>query len=806
MIAGIVAGRYVRVPATFWAVTAFVAFAVAAGTLARAHLHLITSICAGVVIFSLAAVHGNLAYSRVPGDAVVSFTGRRRIPATVRGRIVTSPQTRHRGYRDQTQFVLTADEIATDAGPRSVSGLVRVTVDEGDERLLAGQRIELVGWLGRVRPPGNPGQHDWAADARTTHTLVTMRVPGRSGVTITARAGRSSLGRWLWRIRAGARQHLAGAGGSGPGRLVNALILGERDPALATLSRAMVRAGIAHFLSISGLHLGVFLGFAYLLCRLVTLTPRRAASVVLVVLGVYVALAEPRPALLRSAIMAASLCAATIWQRRGASLNALAAAAVILLAFNPMQLFGVGFQLSFAIVAGLILGIEPMRDFLFGRWLRRRGLVVFRSERRLARWLNYTAADWLSRAVAMCLVAYLTAVPLVAVHFGLFSPYAPVLSLLLGPLVVAVLVPGYVSLALAWPMPNLSAAVGTLARLAADALTWAVALLERLPGLCFDLRPVGPAWAGVWYVAILLVLARGHIRFGRVLAAGGAAAVIAVGIYTQRTAPAPESMELNILAVGGAQCALLRTPGGSTVLLDAGVPVGGDGRADVLDPFRHHQRLPAPEVAFISHANCDHYNALLGGEARGAPAAVYLNDYFGDPEMTSPEALGLLQRLDRAGTDVRRLRDGETVDLDGRTRVEVLWPPRRRRRDLSVNETSLVLRITCDGRSVLLPGDLDSTGQAELTRHPERIRSDVLVLPHHGGWETTLPAFVAAVSPKVVLVSAGSDPHGPSGKGQAPAAFYTRLKTAYKYYSTARHGWLQVRLSAAGPIVRTMRP
>ena len=134
----------------------------------------------------------------------------------------------------------------------------------------------------------------------------------------------------------------------------------------------MIRAGTAHLMSISGLHLGIFLGFVFLLCRLVAMSPRRSAGVVLVVLAAYVLLAEPRAPLLRSAIMAAALCSGLILGRRYMPLNALAAAAIILLAIEPLQLFQAGFQLSFAIVAGLVLFLRPARRLIFRRWLRRR--------------------------------------------------------------------------------------------------------------------------------------------------------------------------------------------------------------------------------------------------------------------------------------------------------------------------------------------------------------------------------------------------------------------------------------------------
>ena len=89
---------------------------------------------------------------------------------------------------------------------------------------------------------------------------------------------------------------------------------------------------------------------------------------------------------MRSAIMAVSLCTATILRRPHAALNAPAAAAIILLAIDPLQLFSAAFQLSFVIVAGLILLHAHVETLLFGRWKRRRGLMVFRNDQRFRRW------------------------------------------------------------------------------------------------------------------------------------------------------------------------------------------------------------------------------------------------------------------------------------------------------------------------------------------------------------------------------------------------------------------------------------
>ncbi len=814
MIGGIVAGRFTDLPVGFWTVAGSAALIAAVGTFPLKRFHLLTGVCLAVTIFSLGAVYVRTVCFSVRDDDIVHYAGEGRRLATVRGRIVTAPQIYGddagvaQGWRrpPRTSFVLGVEGILLRGqGIQPAGGLARVTVQQPVDHLAAGQEVDLVGWIGRVGPPNNPGQFDWRAVARNSGTLVEVTVPGADGVTVRSETPGGWLGRAVWQVRSSARQHLLDCGDVRGGRLVNALILGERHPALRGLNRAMVRGGVAHFLSISGLHLGVFLGFIYLLCRLASLTPRRAAAAVLIILAAYVVLAEPRAPLLRSALMAAALCLATISQRRYAALNALAAAAIVLLAVDPMQLFSAGFQLSFAIVAGLVIGHDPVRRMLFGRWLGRRGLMVFRDPRGPRRWLYVRAADWAIGGVTMCLTAYLAAAPLVAVHFGLFSPWAPLLSLVLFPVVLAVLVPGYISIALAWPMPNLSYAFGRLAGQAANGLAGLVEATEALPGLSFELRPLGPGWAVLCYAALILLVVRRRSRRLTIWAAVAVLAVAAVTWQAQRDAPPPTEAELHLLAVGDGQCALLRTPSGETVLLDAGTRSGFDGYEQVLRPLLRELRLPRPARAFVSHANTDHFNVLAASARRGgAPRRVYLNDYFA-AESQPPAAVGeLMSLLAERGVEVVRLSAGQTVEIDDRTRVEVLWPPAQRRDDLSVNDTSLVLRVVCDGRSILLTGDLDAIGQADLTRDGGA-GADVLVLPHHGGWEKELPAFFDAVAPTFVLVSSARRLRAPTSGGEAAREFYQRIDADGRFYATSRNGWIRVRFGVGGIRVKTMR-
>ncbi|MHC4294664.1 MAG: ComEC/Rec2 family competence protein, partial [Planctomycetota bacterium] len=118
-------------------------------------------------------------------------------------------------------------------------------------------------------------------------------------------------------------------------------------------------------------------------------------------------------------------------------------------------------------------------------------------------------------------------------------------------------------------------------------------------------------------------------------------------------------------------------------------------------------------------------------------------------------------------------------------------------------DTSLVLRVRCDNKSVLLTGDLGETAQRELIAGGKQIAADALVLPHHGGWEESLPEFVSAVDPQVVLVSNSRDYSGAGDDHRG--GFYTRIRTAYRYYSTGGNGYIRLRFGAGKLDTQTMR-
>jgi competence protein ComEC len=805
---GILLGRYLPAPLGLWALLMAAGVVAAAATVRREHLARLTAAALLTGVAGLGAASACLAYWRLPGEHVAWFSLRGNVPVTVRGRVASVPRIRRARTAywlpPKTTFPLRVEAIR-DADGRWRPGRGRLHVSAGEPawELRAGDEVELVGLISRPRPPGNPGQYDWAAAARNEGILARMSVPGVDGVRILDRGTERAAGP-LRRIRGRLRRHFATCGDREDGLLLTALVLGERDPALRDLNQSMVEAGVAHLLSISGMHLGIFLALVYLLCRALTLSPPRSAAVVLAAVIGYVLLAEPRAPLMRGALMAGALAVAVISGRRVTPINALAAAAILLLLLSPLSLLRPGFQLSFGIVLGIIVLYRPLKRALFGWYLGRRGMMVFGPGQRPRRWLHWRGAELGINAVCVALAAHLAAAPLVAFHFGLFTPYAAPLSMLLMPLMWLILAPAYASMALAPLAPNLAAAIGEGAAAPAGWLQSAVELLGHLPGRSIDLYPV-PAW---WVLLAFATLAAFAFAVGRRRAwaagpAGLAILLLAATAWTQRPAPPPDHPRLHVLAVGHGSMALLHATDGRTYLFDAGTLASLDAYQQVLRPFLRARRLPPPRVAFLSHANVDHYNALPGLLARDRVERVYLNPCFGRRRQVAGGVRELMAKLEEAGVRVERLAAGDAVDLCPGLRTAILWPPAEACEELTINESSLVMRIESGDRRALIPGDIGPVAQEALmeaapdgTDPPAALRADVLIMPHHGSSAGPVKAFIDAVAP-AVLIQSSSSRHEPPELLEAVAG--------RRRFTTNRHGWICAELRPSGVEVRTMR-
>jgi competence protein ComEC len=158
----------------------------------------------------------------------------------------------------------------------------------------------------------------------------------------------------------------------------------------------------------------------------------------------------------------------------------------------------------------------------------------------------------------------------------------------------------------------------------------------------------------------------------------------------------------------------------------------------------------------MSHPQSDHMNGL-----RFIAAHFHAKEFWSNGDRGTARSFGrLMEMIDRKGIRRRLPRDIRRIDRISGVRVTLLHPEEAAtgRPNLGLNDNSLVLRLTYGGRSCLFPGDIEEAGEtAVLRREGQEIRSDLLLVPHHGSRTSSSKPFLARVRPRLSVISCGRD-------------------------------------------------
>lgn len=634
---------------------------------------------------------------------------------------------------------------------REVSGTCKLRIDGELRDVMVGDRLQVFALMGQLTPALNPGEYDWqlASRGKGQHCEVFCKSP--ACVTVTEAAKDWAISRTLHDVGRRYERRLATYIRPGQRDLAQAILLGARERLDSNVYDDFVRTGTIHLLVVSGLHVGVL---ALVIWAVVCsgLLPRQTGLLLTACLVVsYAFVTGGRPPVMRATVIVVLTLLSYLLGKKVSPVNLLSAAVLAVLAISPTEVFRSGTQLSFLCVATLAAygtlfqreqTIDPLTRLIRNAesWPRRAG-----------RWL---LANFMHTALAS-LAIWLVVAPLVSYHFHISSPISILITPLLWPLVAVALITGLVICFVAWIVPPLAWLLGQICSLCLWATQTVVEAAEPIAGGNFYLPGPTGWWVLVFYVGLLLAAI---VFWKRVRWTWQVAAVLlwlAVGLATSATRIEDSRLRCTFLSVGHGTCVVLELPGGETLLYDAGSLGSPDRAAQTIASYlwsRGHARI---DGVVLSHADVDHYNALPGLLDRFDIANVYVSPLMFDPWITDGQLDApnyLQQTLIDANVPL------QTVWMNDRLRtsseqieIEVLHPPRSGvvGRD---NANSLLLAIHYAGKSILLPGDLESPGiEAVTAEQPQSF--EILLAPHHGSRNSDPPGFAAWCTPTWVIVS-----------------------------------------------------
>jgi competence protein ComEC len=582
-------------------------------------------------------------------------------------------------------------------------------------------------------------------------------------------------------LRARAQEGLARGMPAREAALARGFVLGEDEGIDPRTKDDFRRSGLSHLLAVSGQNVTLLALLAMPLLAALGVPLRERLLWILGLIAVYVPLAGAGPSIQRAAVMGAAGLLATLGGRRASRLYALALALLVTLAIDPGVATDVGWQLSFAAVAGILVMAAPLREAIASR---------------------LGAGGWrgvLAEGAAVTIAATLATAPLIAFHFEALSTTTLLANLLALPAVAPAMwlgmavaaasqVPGFPLEVLNWLEAPLLAYVAQIAAwcgrprwaqvqvglgaggLLASylALAFAVVLASRIGRrrrLVAARRRRAPASTALG--------GRNGARWVRRGLALLAAAVLALSLNAggERIAgPPSHGLRIEILDIGQGDAILFQPAGAPAVLVDGGPPgedLAGKLRAAGVE------RLGA---AVITHDQSDHaagVEELLGR----LPVARLVYARLARQPLALARSAGVAPVQAAAG-DVLR---------SGALHLQALWPPAALLAEpvagADPNQQALVLLARWRDFSMLLAADAEAES-VPLETGP----LDVLKVAHHGSDDAGLATLLERMRPRLAVISVGAgNPYG--------------HPTAATLATLARHGVRTLRTDRDGTVV-----
>jgi competence protein ComEC len=621
--------------------------------------------------------------------------------------------------------VLTKDAVVP---PRIALGWYRATIKElqGEPlpMLRAGERWQLVARLKRPHGYANPDGFDVEAWMLENELRATGSVRGdEPNRRLAANAGRviDHINQLRDRIRERMRNALTDKPYAG---VLIALAIGDQR-AISEADWALFNAtAVSHLLSISGAHVtlfatwiawGVFAVWRRSPRLVARLPAQQAAAIAAAIIALtYAVLSGFAVPAQRTCYMLLTGALALMLRRSLSPWLILAWALVVVLVIDPWAALAVGFWFSFVAVALLIYVTA-------GRVGERR-------------W-------WQAVLVTQAAVTFGLA-PLTLALFQQVSLVGPIANAVAIPLITMLVVP----LTLIWMLIPIDA----LLSIAHQLVAWFAAGLQWLMTLP---SPLWTQHAPPWWTMLLAMLGCLMLLAPRGWPHRWLGVLWCLPLFAiTPERPATGEFKLTILDIGQGTAAVVQTAN-HTLVYDTGPKWtdSTDAGSRLIAPYLRASGSSRIHGLVVSHLDIDH-----SGGARsllnGVPVDWMLTSVFAEAE--------IVKTAEKRGTQALACVAGQTWTWD-EVRFDVLHPDANNYSEakLKTNDRSCVVKVSTEKFSTLLTADVEAISEAAIVARyaaqPNALKSDVLMMPHHGSLTSSTPEFIDAVAPKLAVINAG---------------------------------------------------
>ncbi len=602
------------------------------------------------------------------------------------------------------------------------------------EKINPGNKIYITGTFQKGRDRRNPGEFDYDQYLKSKGITGLFIAYDTDSLNIINEQ-KDLFGSALFSVRKNIDRTIHDLHDSQTAGLLRGLLLADRSEIDFETKSEFINSGVIHILAVSGLHVGyVLVIFVFLFGRF-----NIYARSVLTILGIifFMFITGVPPSVFRATLMAITIISAFLFNRSTNIINSIAIAAVIILLFNPNEIYNPGFQLSFAAVLSIGI-IYPY----FQRSITKLKLKQ--------KWIEYILLFF-----GVSLSAQIGTIPFTLAYFSKLSLIALFANLIVIPVVGIIIGIAFIAIIIGGASYSVAINFGAANNLIAG---WMIDFIKFTGSLDYSflwIRNYSLYDAIVFYTTLIIAI----IFLKKVSRPIYKYAIIILSIFIiiffsrldNKQLLEDDKLSILMIDVGQGDSFLIKFPNGKTALIDAGEANQYLDNGDrIILPLLDYLGINKIDYGFVSHLDLDHYGGFV---------SLIFNDRIKEVYRPLPDSSDKSIRFEKFLTDKKIKTNiySRSHLYIGTAKIYFLNDPNDYiYKSFSSNDKSGVLKIVYGKTSFLFVGDCEFPGEYYLASNfKEMLDSDVLKVGHHGSKTGSSKLFLNLVSPKISLVSVG---------------------------------------------------
>jgi len=404
---------------------------------------------------------------------------------SLKGSIYTDPIIRQTNISKKISFELSVEEIKIKSAWQKICGRILVNVYQ-DRIFSYADELTLKGKLYRVPNFDISKKLNYRQYLARRGIYGILSISKRDEILVTGKKYANPIKALAYKAKEAMREKIDYYVSGLEANILKAIILGERQDIPRDLKNIFIQTGTAHILAISGLHIGIITFILLVFLKVFRIPKKPRYIFTILILVIYTFITGARASVIRSALMITVILVGILFEREIDIYNSLSFAAIAILAYNPNQLFDIGFQLSFISVISIFYFGYRIQQYLF-KLIHNNSKII----------------GLIIRSFSISLGVWIGVLAIIAFYFDIIVPITILANLFVIPLISIIIALSFSVILSGFLLPFLSSFFAVTTKFLVAVLIRFTYLFSKIPGAYFDIENFTIYWIIIYYLVII---------------------------------------------------------------------------------------------------------------------------------------------------------------------------------------------------------------------------------------------------------------------------------------------------------------